>query len=132
MACRSNKNLRDLLGCKNIVNNNLQKNSKNKIGSSTKCFSKSGNLCCKQVVHSSSFTCNITKKTYSIFYNHFYSIFLCYRTLQKCSCTFGQKYSKTTKRRCYEKDVMSLNCIPIIELIDFEISKLARNALYNE
>ena len=47
----------------------MQKNWKNKIGFSTKCFSKSGNLCCKQVVHSNSFTRNVTIKTYSIFYN---------------------------------------------------------------
>ena len=35
---------------------------------------------------------------------------------------------------CYsnEKDVISLNWLPIIELIDFEISKLAHKALYDE
>ena len=31
-----------------------------------------------------------------------------------------------------EKDVISLNWLPIIELIDFEISKLAYKALYDE
>ena len=31
-----------------------------------------------------------------------------------------------------EKDVISLNWLPIIELIDFEISKLAQKALYDE
>ena len=31
-----------------------------------------------------------------------------------------------------EKDVISLNWLPIIELIDFEISKLAHKALYDE
>ena len=66
---RRNKNLHDLLGCKNNVNNRVQKNSKNKIGFSTKYFSKSENPCCKQIVHSNSFTSNITKRTYSIFYN---------------------------------------------------------------
>ena len=45
LACRINKNLHDLLVCKNIVNNRVQKNLKNKIGFSIKCFSKSGNLC---------------------------------------------------------------------------------------
>ena len=69
LAFRGNKNLHDLLGCKNIVNNRVQKSSKNKIGFSAKCSSKSGNLCCKQVLHSSNFTSNITKKTYSTFYN---------------------------------------------------------------
>ena len=68
LAFRTNKNLHDLLESKNIVNNRVQKNSKSKIGFSTKCFSKSGNLCCKQVVHSNNFTSNITKRTYSIFH----------------------------------------------------------------
>ena len=31
-----------------------------------------------------------------------------------------------------EKDVFSLNWLPIIELIDFEISKLAHKALYDD
>ena len=62
-------NLHNLLGCKNIVNNRVQKNSKNKIGFSNKCFSKSGNLCCKHIVHSNSFTSNMTKRTSSIFYD---------------------------------------------------------------
>ena len=31
-----------------------------------------------------------------------------------------------------EKDVISLNWLPIIELIDFEISKLAYKALYDQ
>ena len=53
LAFRRNKNLHDLLECKNILNNRVQKNSKNKTGFSTKRFSKSGNLSYKQVVHSS-------------------------------------------------------------------------------
>ena len=33
----------------------------------TKCSSKSGNLCCKQVVHTQSFKSSVTQKTYHIF-----------------------------------------------------------------
>ena len=63
------------------------------------------------------------------------------RTLQKRSCIFNQTYSNTTKRSCWlyvlmrysnEKYVISLNWLPIIELIDFEISKLAYKAFYDE
>ena len=58
-----NTNLYDLLGCKNIVDGKLQRHSKKKkIGFSTKCFSKSGNLCCKQVVHTQSFKSSVTQK----------------------------------------------------------------------
>ena len=44
LAFRKNKSLYYRLGYKNFVNNSVQKNSKNKIGFSTKCFSKSRNL----------------------------------------------------------------------------------------
>ena len=40
-----------------------------KIGFSTKCFSKSGNLCCKQVLHKQSFKNSVTQKTYHIFHD---------------------------------------------------------------
>ena len=68
LAFRRNRNLYDLLGCKNIVDGKLQRlPKKKKIGFSTKCFSKSGNLCYKQVVHTQSFKSNVTQKTYHIF-----------------------------------------------------------------
>ena len=67
---RRNRNLYDLLGCKNIADAKLQRLSKKKkIGFSTKCFSKSGNLCCKQVVHTQSFKSSVTQKTYHIFHD---------------------------------------------------------------
>ena len=68
LAFRMNRNLYDLLVCKNIVDGKLQRLSKKrKIGFSTKCFSKSGNLCCKQVVYTQSFKSSATQKTYHIF-----------------------------------------------------------------
>ena len=67
LAFRRNRNLYDLLGCKNIVDGKVQRlPKKKKIGFSTKCFSKSGNLCCKQVVHTQSFKSSVTQKTYHI------------------------------------------------------------------
>ena len=68
-AFRRKETLHDLLRCKNIANNRVPKNSNKKIGFFTKCFSKLGNLSCKQALHSSSFTSYITKKAYNIFYN---------------------------------------------------------------
>ena len=65
LAFRRNRNLYDLLGCKNIVDGKVQRLSKKKKnGFSTKYFSKSGNLCCKQVVHTQSFKSSVTQKTY--------------------------------------------------------------------
>ena len=65
LAFRRNRNLYDLLGCKNIVDGKLQRLSKKeKFGFSTKCFSKSGNLCSEQVAHTQSFKSRVTQKTY--------------------------------------------------------------------
>ena len=70
LAFRRNRNLYNLLGCKNIVDGKVQGLSKKKkIEFSTKCFSKSGNLCCKQVVHTPSFKSSVTQKAYHIFHD---------------------------------------------------------------
>ena len=70
LAFRRNRNLYDLLGCKNIVDGKLQRLSNNKkIGFPAKCFSKAGNLCCKHVLHTQSFKSGVTQKTYHIFHD---------------------------------------------------------------
>ena len=63
LAFTQNKNLYDLVGCKNIVDGKLQRlPKKKKIRFSTKCFSKSGNLFCKQILHTQSFKSSATQK----------------------------------------------------------------------
>ena len=70
LAFRRNRNLYDPQGCKNIVNGKLQRLfKKKKIGFSTKCFSKWGNLCCKQVLHTQSFKSSVTQKTCHILHD---------------------------------------------------------------
>ena len=50
-----------------FVNGNYKKLSNmRKLGFSTKCFSKSGNLCCKQVLLPQSFKSSVTQKTFSM------------------------------------------------------------------
>ena len=70
LAFRRNRNLCELLGCKKNVDGKLQRLSKKKkIGFSTKCCSKSGNICCKQVLHTQSFKSSVTQKIYHIFHD---------------------------------------------------------------
>ena len=67
-ALRRNRNLFDLLGCKNIVDEKLPRLSKKKkIGFSTMCFSRLRNLCGKQVLHTQFSKISLTQKTYHIF-----------------------------------------------------------------
>ena len=64
-----NRNLYELLGCKNIVGGKLQRfTKKKKIGFSTKFFLKSEKLCCKQLLHMQYFKSCVTQKTYHIFH----------------------------------------------------------------
>ena len=39
------------------------------VGFYTKCFSKSGSLCCKHVLYTQSFKSSVTQKTYHIFHD---------------------------------------------------------------
>ena len=69
MCFRRNKNLKDFLWTKTIVNNKVQKvKLSNRKGYSIPCNSKTGNLCYKQVKHTNTFSSTVTKRTY-IMYN---------------------------------------------------------------
>ena len=68
LVFKRNRNVSDLLGCKNIVDRKLQRLfKKKKIGFSTMCFSKSENLRCKQVLHRHSVKSSVTQKNSSYF-----------------------------------------------------------------
>ena len=67
MCFRRNKNFKDFLWTKTIVNNKAQKvKVSNRKGYSIPCHSKTGNLCCKQVKHTNTFLSAVTKRTYNI------------------------------------------------------------------
>ena len=79
LAFRRSRNLHDLLGCKSIVDGKQQRLSKKKKnGFSTKCFSKSGILCCKQVLHTHSFKSSsvtqIFPMTLTVSVNYWYTL----------------------------------------------------------
>ena len=67
IAYKRKKNLRDILGSNKIVNNEVAKSTgRNDIGFCKPCNTKQGNLCCKQVLCTSTFKSNQTKRTYVI------------------------------------------------------------------
>ena len=69
MICfRRNKNLNDILGSKTIINNKvLRKSNIKQTGFCKPCYSKNGNLCCKQVLERDSFKSNVTQRKYKIY-----------------------------------------------------------------
>ena len=73
IAYRRNINLKDLIGS-NIIQNNTKVNRKsivskrNIIGKCHPCFSKEGNLCCKQIKTTTSFKSDKTNRCFDIFH----------------------------------------------------------------
>ncbi|XP_065051445.1 uncharacterized protein LOC135681083 [Rhopilema esculentum] len=67
MSYKRNKNLRDILGSNKISNNEVAiSKSRNEKGHCKPCNTKQGNLCCQQVLSTSTFRSNQTKRTYVI------------------------------------------------------------------
>ena len=69
LAYRKNKNPQDLLGRKNIAKGKLiwTNNKSKKTGYSSPCQTKSGNLCCKQVNQTTTFTSSVTMQKFNIY-----------------------------------------------------------------
>ena len=67
--CRS-KNLRDIIGTKLIENGKVKRKFTNKIqGKFTPCLPNNRTLCCKQIVHTTTFTSNQTNRIFQIYHN---------------------------------------------------------------
>ena len=76
MSFRRNKKLKGFLWSKTIVNKKDQKVKwSNRKGYSIPCCSKTGNLCCKKVKHTNTFSSAVTKKTYNIYNKKTYNIY---------------------------------------------------------
>ena len=67
-AYRKNKNLRNLIGQHRISNGRkIIHQPRNAVGKCSPCSSRRGNLCCKQVKNTSTFTNRMTGQTFKIF-----------------------------------------------------------------
>ena len=70
LAFRRNKNLRDIIGTKLIENGKVKKKFTNKIQSKcTPCLANNRPLCCKQIVHTTTFRSNQTNRIFQIYHN---------------------------------------------------------------
>ena len=69
-AFRRNKNLRDIIGTKLIENGKVKRKFTNKIQSKcTPCLVNNRSLCCKQIVHTTTFRSNQTNRIFRIYHN---------------------------------------------------------------
>ena len=70
LAFRRNKNLRDIIGTKLIKNGKVKRKFTNKIqGKCTPCLANSRTLCCKQIVHTTTFRSNQTNRIFQIYHH---------------------------------------------------------------
>ena len=69
LAFRRNKNLRDITGTKLIENGKAKRKFTNKIqGKCTPYLTNNRTLCCKQIVHTTTFRSNRTNRTFHIYH----------------------------------------------------------------
>ena len=117
LAFHQNKNLRDIIATKLIENGKVKRQFTNKIqGKCTPCLANNKTLCCKQVVHTTTFRSNQTNRIFKIYHNlnckSKYVIYLLECT--KCKIlNVGKAETKFNIRlNNRRKDVWKLDAIP--------------------
>ena len=110
LAFRRNKNLRDIIGTKLIKNGKVKWKFTNKIqGKCTPCLSSNRTLCCKHIVHTTTFRSNQTIRIFQIYdnlnYKSKYVIYLFFQaetitsTHMQNSCRYATSTSTQKKLR---------------------------------
>ena len=117
LTFRRNKNLRHIIGTKVIENDKVKRKFINKIqGKCTPCLANNRTLCCKQVVHATTFRSNQTNRIFQIYHNlnckSKYVIYLLVCT--KCKIQYVGKAETEFNIRLnnHRKDVWEPEAIP--------------------
>ena len=120
---RRNKNMKDFIWTKTVVNNNTHKAIlSNRKGYSIPCHSKSENLCCKQVKHTNTFSSTVTKTTFNIYnklnYKSSCLIYLMEYTLCKGQYTGKSETTFNIRLKNRRKDVHKASRQKWINILD--------------
>ena len=117
LAFRRNKNLKDIIGTKLIENDKVKRKFTSKIqGQCTPCSANNRTLCCKQVVHTTTFRSNQMNKIFQIYHSlnckSKYAIYLLECT--KCKIHYVGKAETEFNIRLnnHQKDVWKPDAIP--------------------
>ena len=116
-AFHRNKNLRAIIGTKLIENGKSKKKKKKKIqGKCTPCLANSRSLCCKQIVHTTTFRSNQMNKIFHIYHNlngqSNYVIYLLECTKCKIQRVGKAETEFNIRLNNHRKDVWKPNAIP--------------------
>ena len=117
LALRRNKNLRDIVGTKLIENGNVKRNFTNKIqGKCTSCLTNNRTLCSKQILHTTTFRSNQTKRIFHIYHNlnckRKYVIYLLECTKYKIQYVGKAETEFNIRLNNHQKDVWKPDAIP--------------------
>ena len=117
LAFRRNKNLRDIVGTKLIENGKVKRKCTNKIqGKCTPCSANCRTLCCKQLVHTTTFRSNQTNRIFQIYHNlnckSKYVIYLLECTKWKIQYIGKAETEFNIRLNNNRKDVWKLDAIP--------------------
>ena len=118
IAFKRNKNLRDLIGGNNIVNNKVARRKEQR-GKCQPCMTKTGNMCCKQVLSTETFESTTTCKKYQIRENltcksqHLIYLLQC----AKCNLQYIGKseWPMNIRINNHRKDVKNPQSIPVCQ-----------------
>ena len=96
IAYRRNKNLRDMIGGNTIINNKkvIKQSTKRQIGKCEPCFSRENNLCCQQILTTSTFQSNQNGKIYNILHNVNCKTENCIYLMECTICPYAQYIGK--------------------------------------
>ena len=125
LAFRRKKNLRDIIGTKLIENGKVKRKFTNQIqGKSTPCLANNRTLCCKQVLHTTTFRTNQTNRIFQIYHylncKSKYVIYLLECT--KCKIQYAGKAETEFNIRLnnHRKDVWKPDALPASRLFSDE------------
>ena len=127
LAFHGNKNLRDIIGTKLIENDKVKRKFKNKIqGKYKPGLANNRTLCCKQVVHTTTFRSNQTSRIFQIYHNfNFKSKYVIYPLeCTKCKMQYVGKDSITTER-------MHGNQILYLQAVIFQAKAITSTRMQN-
>ena len=114
IAYKRNKNLKEIIGGNTIVNSKVFKRQlKDRNGKCKPCNGNKSSLCCKQVVNTTTFTSNQTKRTFKIFHQvnckSNFIIYLLECTLCKLQYVGKSETPFNLRLNNHRKDVKDIN-----------------------
>ena len=134
LAFHQNKNLREIIGTKLIESSKVKRKFTNKIqGKCTPCLANNITLCCKQIVHKTTFRSNQTNRIFNISHNlNYKSMYVIYLLeCTKCKIQYVRKAETEFNVRLNNHRKMYGNQMLYLQAIIFQAKTITSIHLQN-